>query len=387
VDKLTAAFGGAQKGINSLQDTDDTEITGTDDDRSALFSACRLLAGMYDDNGPNDGGVAEINLLAAKIAIIDGDMAKGKVFAARAMREFTVEQGADCRVVAKQGYLASDPTRFVLHGIVSPRPTKVSDIPTNLSDDDFEDWLWGPFLLQQMALGVPLETELAPEISEGVHTTNTTNMANLRDQTIFPTWTGLPHEEGLDPSPYHAAVDKGGVFTPMSHWCLLGKITSYFRLRRLEIYVEDLSGRTFHLIFRTDACGGEVPHNLLVKGNAVAVLYPVRYTNMLKHRGSGIQVNESGMIKVSHTTAIVANLGPKSTVCINDSNTKTDIPKTSSKPPRLKRQDPTILRCSPRRGLQNLLRMRYPETSRLDVLVYRMQSFLVLRPGKFIFYS
>lgn len=117
--------------------------TGTGDDHRVLLGSSRLLAGMYDDQGPHDGGAAELYLFVAKLAIVEGDLAKGKVFAERAMREFTIREGDDCRVVVKQGYLASTPTRFVLHGLVSRRPSKVSDIPTCLSHDEFEDWLWG----------------------------------------------------------------------------------------------------------------------------------------------------------------------------------------------------------------------------------------------------
>lgn len=307
LNAIAASLYGCKKAINELE-SEDVLVTGTGEDRITLLRASRMIAAMYDDQGPHDGGAAQIYLFVAKIAIIDGDLARGKVFAERAMAEFTTLEGDDCRTVVKQGYLARDPASFVLHGVISARPSKVNDVPTGLSDDDFEDWLW-EFLEEDRHVpshnGMPLESELAPVVSSmygispGVHTTANTMLVNLRNRTIFLSWSGLPHEKGLHLSPYHATKNHKTPFTPKSHWCLVGEITSFVRLRRLELHIKDPGGtNTFHVIFRTGARGDEIPHNVLIRGNAVAVLYPLRYNNKFKHHGSGIQLTDQGMIKV-----------------------------------------------------------------------------------------
>lgn len=90
-------------------------------------------------------GIADMGRIYVTIAervLKHSDLARGKVFTERAISDFRMVYGSDCMEIQKWGYLVDKPTEYDFFGYSKAWKTTVDEIPTNISPDKFEDWLW-----------------------------------------------------------------------------------------------------------------------------------------------------------------------------------------------------------------------------------------------------
>jgi len=97
---------------------------------------------LYNEQGADDVGLPRAFLDAAQIAIANGDLARGRTFAERAVFGWRTAVGGDSTEVIKHGALVQDPSKHELYGISMKWRTTVDEVPRELEPGDFEDWLW-----------------------------------------------------------------------------------------------------------------------------------------------------------------------------------------------------------------------------------------------------
>ncbi|CAJ2502519.1 Uu.00g099130.m01.CDS01 [Anthostomella pinea] len=97
---------------------------------------------LYNEHGPDDNGLPRAFLDAAQVAIAHGDLARGRIFAERAVSGWKILGGDDSTQVREHGHLAVNPSKLGLHGLSKEWKTAVDEVPQGLEAGDFEDWLW-----------------------------------------------------------------------------------------------------------------------------------------------------------------------------------------------------------------------------------------------------
>lgn len=98
---------------------------------------------LYEQHGPGDSGLPRAFFDAAQMVTAHGDLARGRIFAGRAISEWERIAGNDCMEVIEYGKMSQDPSLLPgLYGRSMLWKTAVNEIPTELKPADFEDWLW-----------------------------------------------------------------------------------------------------------------------------------------------------------------------------------------------------------------------------------------------------
>jgi hypothetical protein len=226
---------------------------------------------LYDEQGPGNFGLPRAYLDAAQLTIANGDLARGRVFAERAVEGLRTALGSDSKEVIKHGALARNPEKFQLYGNSFKWKTSPDEVPQGLGSNDFEDWLWRREKPKMLG---PVES-----------------LANLRNREIFPSFAALPNSH-MD-SDWYEDVD--GFYQPLRRWCFLGEIGNSTTLHHLELELTDVDDKKVPLHFYTDDRGnGMAPK--IQKGHTVAVLYGKRY--VFVHGDPGIRHEDPQMFKV-----------------------------------------------------------------------------------------
>ncbi|GMG22261.1 unnamed protein product [Aspergillus oryzae] len=153
---------------------------------------------LYDMTGTDDPGLSRVYLDAAQVAIAHGDLARGRIFAERAVQGWRISGGSDCQNVIEFESLSQKPSQLPLYGISMQWKTTVDEVPSALEPTEFEDWLW--------------KREKSPPSGA---------RADLRNCVIFPAFSGLPDEGGVDLDFYT------GPESPYQHWCFLAEIVDF----------------------------------------------------------------------------------------------------------------------------------------------------------------
>ncbi len=240
---------------------------------SPLRSLCYLdqQVRLYNEQGPDDAGLSRAFLDAAQIAIANGDLARGRIFAERAVSGWLTALGGDSIEVIEHETLARDPSKHKLYGISMKWRTIVDEAPRGLESSDFEDWLW------------KREKPKHPG-----------QLADLRSHATFPGFMDLPDENNVDLNFYESS----DMFTyrPRRHWCFLGEIVDFATLLRLQMEIKDVDGREIPLYFYTDGRGNELTPAQVQKGYTVAILYAQRHAFV--YGEPGIRHEDPQMIKV-----------------------------------------------------------------------------------------
>ena len=111
---------------------------------SPLRSLCYVdqQVRLYNEQGPDDAGLPRAFLDAAQIVIANGDLARGRIFAERAVSGWWTALGGDSMEVIEHGTLARDPSKHKLYGLSMEWRTTVDEAPRGLDPSNFEDWLW-----------------------------------------------------------------------------------------------------------------------------------------------------------------------------------------------------------------------------------------------------
>lgn len=230
---------------------------------------------LYNQQGPGNSGLPRAYLDAAQIAIANCDLARGSVFARRAVEGWRTAQGSDSDEVAEYAPLVQDPSNLPLYGISMKWKTSLEEVPSELDSNDFEDWLW--------------------KREQPKKTRQSGRLASLRSRDIFPGFADLPCS--LDSPGFH----RGSQDTQQSsrHWCFLGEISDSITLHHLELQLVDVDDKTIPLHFNTKGRGSEFSVAQLRKGYTVAVLYAESHAFV--HGDPGIKLICSEMLKVRKT--------------------------------------------------------------------------------------
>ena len=226
---------------------------------------------LYNSQAPDDAGLPRAFFDAAQIAIANGDLARGRIFAERAVSGWSTAHGGDSIEVNEHGPLARDPSKHMLYGISMKWRTTVDEAPHGLEPSDFEDWLW------------KREKPKCPG-----------QLADLRSHTTFPGFMDLPRENTVDLDFYESS--DMSTYRPRRHWCFLGEIVDFGMLLRLELKIKDVDGKEIPLYFYTDGRGSELAPAQVQKGHTVAILYAQRH--VFVYGDPGIRHEDPQMIKV-----------------------------------------------------------------------------------------
>lgn len=228
------------------------------------------LVRLYNERRPGHLGLPRAFLDAAQIVIANGDLARGRIFAERAVSGWWMALGGDSMEVIEHGTLARDPSKHKLYGLSMKWRTTVDEAPRGLEPSDFEDWLW------------KREKPKHPG-----------QLADLRSHATFPGFIDLPDEDvDLD---FYESSDMV-TYRPRRHWCFLGEIVAFATLLRLQMEIKDVDGRKIPLYFYTDGRGSELAPAKVQRGYTVAILYAQRHAFMFCE--PGIRHEDPRMIKV-----------------------------------------------------------------------------------------
>ena len=226
---------------------------------------------LYNKQGSDDAGLPRAFLDAAQIVIANGDLARGRIFADRAVSGWRTACGGDSMEVIEHGTLARDPSTLKLYGLSMKWRTTVYEVPRGLEPSDFEDWLW------------KREKPKRPG-----------QLADLRSHATFPGFIDLPDENDVDLDFYESSDMI--TYRPRRHWCFLGEIVEFATLVRLQMEIKDVDGRNIPLYFHTAGRGSELAPANVQRGYTVAVLYAQRHAFLSGE--SGIRHEDPRMIKV-----------------------------------------------------------------------------------------
>ncbi|KAI9771517.1 MAG: hypothetical protein M1840_002137 [Geoglossum simile] len=133
------------------------------------------------------------------------------------------------------------------HGLSEKWRGAGDDIPRELGKDEFERWLWRKGIV---------------EVSQ---------YADLRSETDFPPFDGLPEKEDIDLGFYES--EDGFSYRPRKHWCFLAEIIDVEEFVRLRLVVKDKTDCTIPIAFYTDGRGLELDPSRVRRGFTVAILY------------------------------------------------------------------------------------------------------------------
>ncbi|KAF2788843.1 hypothetical protein K505DRAFT_420843 [Melanomma pulvis-pyrius CBS 109.77] len=225
---------------------------------------------LYNEQNPDRSGLPRAYLDAAQIAIANGDLARGRIFAERAVEGWRTSYGSDSKEVIEHGPLARNPAKLELYGLSLKWKTSLDDVPQDLDQDNFEDWLWRrekPKKLERLGQSI-----------------------DLRNREIFPSFAALPNSNTADMDFYEKI---GDVYRPLRHWCFLGEIVDFTTLHHLELELMDVDDKKIPLHFYTDDRGSKFQVQL---GYTVAVLYAQRYRFI--YGDAGIRLEDYQMVKI-----------------------------------------------------------------------------------------
>ncbi|KAL2070227.1 hypothetical protein VTL71DRAFT_13253 [Oculimacula yallundae] len=97
---------------------------------------------FYLEQEREDIALAQAFVYAAKLAISNGDMARGRSFADRAAAVWKTTLGDDSTEAMEYVALAQDPSISEINQVSKNWKTTVDEVPKGLDSSDFEKWLW-----------------------------------------------------------------------------------------------------------------------------------------------------------------------------------------------------------------------------------------------------
>ena len=316
--------------------------------------------------------------------------------------------------------MASNPRFAVALPKYDEWTTSVDDIPRDLDEDAFEDWLWRRSKKPQDATGSgktentneaktestdksksskkkkknrknkqkkrnkkknksqqPEEEDIESVKSEEITKTSPADnkkqqggsgpFANLRGLRSFPTFSRLPEENLLDLTFYK---NIGVGYVPRHHWCFLGEIVDIVPTVRLNLNVMDASGEMLLFAFHTDGRGHEVEPSKVRVGNTVALLYATRHDFMFSPTG----------IRHEEPSSFAVCWQPSCPRIVSDANTVlTDHPHVPRQPVHAERQGQRILG----QGGRYEQMPRVSQEGEQSHQVFTMFHVLVLQQGKY----
>ncbi|KAG6095257.1 hypothetical protein E4U30_002609 [Claviceps sp. LM220 group G6] len=220
-------------------------------------------ARCYTELGQKDCGYGQAYEEASSIAIANGDLARGRLFAQRAASVWKILIGNDSPRTKAQEKFAQDPSRHALHGFSMRWKTAVEEVPQGLEHNDFEDWLWRR----------PKPQTLAQPMSSW-------------SQSSFSGFVDLPYKNGID-----TGVSDDPFKT--HHSCFLGEIVAKTCHDPLDLEIKDIHDKKTTIHFYTQDRGRKFECQ---RGYTVAILDASQYD--FKFGPPGIRHEDPRMIKV-----------------------------------------------------------------------------------------
>jgi hypothetical protein len=231
------------------------------------------LVRLYNEYKPGNSSLPRAYFDAAQVAIANGDLARGRIFAEKAVEGWRTAYGSDSTEVIEHSSIVRNPAKLQLYGLSMIWKTSLDEAPNGLKSTEFEDWLWRrekPNKREQMG-----------------------QLTDLRNSTIFPAFTALPSSNKVDLDLYGKA---DGTHQPLRHWCFLGEIVNSTTLHHLELELTDIDDKRIPLHFNTDGRGSELAPVQIRKGDTVAVLYAERH--IFTYGDPGIKHMNPQMLRV-----------------------------------------------------------------------------------------
>jgi hypothetical protein len=230
---------------------------------------------LYNEQGPGNSGLMRTYMDAAQIAIAKGDLARGRIFAERAVDGWRTAYGDDCEEVDKYRALCRNPATLPLFGLSMDWKTTVDEVPQGLTPIDFDEWLW--------------------RRGKGSRREQLQCSTGFRDCKVFPGFTALSKKSSVYQGIHE---DHDDVDQPLRHWCFLGEIVDFSSLHHLEMELADVNNKRLPLHFYTAERGGELDAGQVRVGYTVALLYAQRYRFV--YGNPGIRHEDPRMLKVRH---------------------------------------------------------------------------------------
>ncbi|KAL2138078.1 hypothetical protein VTI28DRAFT_7496 [Corynascus sepedonium] len=223
----------------------------------ALHDVRKLLR-LCEEEGIDDATIPRAYYLAFQIAIFHGDMARARIFATRAAMARELMEGDDNPTVHRHRELAGDPSQHASYGYGSQWATSINDVPSGISAEAFEAWLWRE-----------------ENNTDSARTQNPTQeageYADLRNDAMFPCFSELPGENEINLAFFESG--DGFSYRPRKHWCFLAEIVDIQQFIRLRLVAKDKTGLEVPVSFYTPGRGSELDPLCLLKGSTLAVLY------------------------------------------------------------------------------------------------------------------
>jgi hypothetical protein len=199
---------------------------------------------LYNEQGLNGAGLHRAFFNATQVTIANGDLARARTFAERAVYEGIVCEGRDSPAVILYKKLSYGSFKDEIYAISSRWKTTVDKIPQGLDPESFEDWLWRREKPKQNG-----------------------QLVEFRNRSTFPAFDDLPEENYIDPEFYESADEC--FYQPRRHWLFLAEIVDFGALFRLK----DVEDTTVPLFFYTEGRGSELKSSMVRNGYTAAILY------------------------------------------------------------------------------------------------------------------
>lgn len=246
---------------------------------------------LYEEQEQGDTGISRAFVDAAQIAIAHGNLARGCVFAERAISRWRVSGGDDDAQVLKLSYLVVTPSKLSVYGLSMKWKTEMEEVPTGLDVAECEDWLW-----RREKSGLKCQPRI------------------VIDQKIFPGFVNLPDMSG-------GLMDTRQEY----HCCFLGEITNSSILHHLRLELKDVDNRKVKLHFYTESLGSEWTPSQIKKGYTVAVLNAKRH--VFRFDDPGICHESLDMLRVRFHQFLNYNLSFSLTHCSDLSPPPLQVPR------------------------------------------------------------
>ncbi|KAG6299776.1 hypothetical protein E4U45_004317 [Claviceps purpurea] len=220
---------------------------------------------LYNELYEEDCGHPDSYLYAVEIAISQGDLARGRIFAQRVVRSFVTILGSDNPETMEYADMAKNPANYSkkLYGSSMRGKTSVDEIPQGLGPDDFENWLWR----REPAPLAPARPMSPP------------------CQSLFSGFADLPRRN-----------DVGADSFQLPYSCFLGEIVETLVSYPLDLNIRDIDGKMVELHFYTKGKGTELEPSQYQRGHTVAILNASQY--VFKFGPRGIRHTDPEMTKI-----------------------------------------------------------------------------------------
>lgn len=130
---------------------------------------------LWNEPTPDEVGLARTYPDAFQIAIANGDLARGCIFAERLLSLYSTTLGDDSPEVIQYSELVRNPSAHQYYGMSMMWKTTLDEVSQRLRPKELEDWLW--MRDNRTAQG---------------------QLADLRDRLTFPSFSDLPDERELE---------------------------------------------------------------------------------------------------------------------------------------------------------------------------------------------